>query len=77
MGSTTSGEGDGILLYYKYTPLAGQEAEVKAWYEQLCNEQQQKGRIRVAADGINVTVSRAALCLKHSFCFCTCFVGTQ
>jgi len=46
----------GILLYYKYVHLLGHETAVAAWYEQLCAALHQKGRLRVAADGVNVTV---------------------
>lgn len=52
--------GAGILLYYKYVPLAGAEARVAAWYEELCGGLMQKGRVRVAVDGVNVVVSAPA-----------------
>ncbi|KIZ00894.1 hypothetical protein MNEG_7068 [Monoraphidium neglectum] len=57
-GSASDQGGHGILLYYKYVILAGREAELAAWYEAQCSGLGQKGRIRVAADGVNVTVRR-------------------
>ena len=60
-GSAGEHEGDAILLYYKYAPLAGREAEVKAWYEARCGVLRQRGRVRVATDGVNVTVRRGGL----------------
>lgn len=46
----------GILLYYKYVNLLGKQHEIQEWFRQLCGQLEQRGRIRVAADGINVTV---------------------
>ena len=47
----------GILLYYKYVDLTLCQEEVKEWFLCLCEKLQLKGRIRVAKDGINCTVS--------------------
>ena len=57
--AATEEEDDAVLLYYKYTPLAGREAGVRDWYEALCARLRLRGRIRVAADGVNVTVGGA------------------
>jgi hypothetical protein len=49
----------GVLLYYKYVDLYADQTtlrDVAAFYEQLCGRLQQKGRVRVARDGVNVTV---------------------
>ncbi|EFJ49333.1 hypothetical protein VOLCADRAFT_120801 [Volvox carteri f. nagariensis] len=57
-------EPQGILLYYKYVPLHGNDAEdVQRFYTELCGRLDLRGRIRVARDGVNVTVggSMAAL----------------
>lgn len=54
---------EGVLLYYKYVDLRLQQHEVHAWIQHLCTELHLRGRVRVARDGINVTVggSHAAL----------------
>lgn len=46
----------GVLLYYRYVPLAGHQEAVRDFYLSLCQGLGQNGRIRVATDGINVTV---------------------
>ena len=48
---------EGVLLYYKYIDLASRQEAVRAFYVELCGGLEQKGRIRVAKDGVNVTVS--------------------
>jgi hypothetical protein len=45
-----------ILLYYKYVDLSSCRDEVVAWIHDLCDRLNLKGRIRVAKDGVNVTV---------------------
>ncbi len=49
----------GVLLYYKYIRLDhdGAKERVHGFYSDLCRRLEQKGRVRVAADGVNVTVS--------------------
>ncbi|GLC50616.1 hypothetical protein PLESTB_000399800 [Pleodorina starrii] len=57
-------EPQGILLYYKYVPLEGGDAEeVARFYTDMSAQLGLRGRIRVARDGVNVTVggSMAAL----------------
>jgi UPF0176 protein len=44
-----------ILLYYKFTPIADPEA-VRLWQTALCQKLNLKGRILIAAHGINGTV---------------------
>ena len=51
----------GILLYYKYVDLTGEQTAVKQWMQTLCEDLGLRGRIRVAQDGINTTV--------HPFCY--------
>ena len=46
----------GVLLYYKYIDLSEHQDGVQQFYLQLCGRLEQLGRIRVARDGINVTV---------------------
>ena len=45
-----------VLLYYKYVDLSAKQAEVAQWMLELCTSLELKGRIRVALDGVNVTV---------------------
>ncbi|KXZ48398.1 hypothetical protein GPECTOR_28g805 [Gonium pectorale] len=55
----------GILLYYKYVPMNEQQVEeVAQFYEQLCSKLGLNGRIRVARDGVNVTVGGAMASLR-------------
>ena len=43
--------------FVQYIDLLGQQEKVHSWYLSICSEQQLVGRIRVARDGVNVTVS--------------------
>lgn len=54
--TTTTGVEYRILLYYKYVPIEDVE-QFAAEHRALCNEIGLKGRIIVAAEGINGTVS--------------------
>jgi predicted sulfurtransferase len=45
-----------VLLYYKYVNLSEQRQDIAAWMLSSCTELDLKGRVRVANDGINVTV---------------------
>lgn len=45
-----------ILLYYKYTPIADPQAMMRE-HKTLCNQLHLKGRIIIAHEGINGTVS--------------------
>jgi predicted sulfurtransferase len=45
-----------VLLYYCYADLRRTRAEVAEWIELLCLRLELQGRIRVAFDGLNVTV---------------------
>lgn len=45
-----------VLLYYLYTPIENPE-EFTAQHLAFCNELELKGRILIAAEGINGTVS--------------------
>lgn len=47
---------EGVLLYYKYVDLIGEQEAVKDWYQETCGRLHLRGRIRVARDGVNVTV---------------------
>ncbi len=47
----------GVLLYYKYVDLTEEQGAVKEWMQNLCQNLGLRGRIRVARDGINTTVS--------------------
>ena len=58
---------EGILLYYKYVDLTSHQEVLKAWYLNLCKELDLKGRVRVAKDGINCTVSiQSSATVVHS-----------
>ncbi|XP_020242439.1 rhodanese-like domain-containing protein 6 isoform X1 [Asparagus officinalis] len=48
-------EPDGVLLYYKYAPVPDVAALVR-FYESNCRSLGLLGRVRVAPDGVNVTV---------------------
>jgi predicted sulfurtransferase len=61
----------GVLLYYKYIDLSQHQVDVEQFYLTLCEILGQKGRIRVARDGINVTVRAASpghLCVAMHTC---------
>lgn len=56
-------DGHGVLLYYKYLDLGrleGQKEELAVWMEAMCSGLGQVGRVRVALDGLNVTVRKSA-----------------
>eukprot|EP00887_Chlorella_sp_A99_P007560 scaffold28.g7560.t1 len=59
---------EGVLLYYWYCDLRGaRQREAAAWLEALCARLGLVGRVRVAADGINVTVGgRLAALREHA-----------
>lgn len=47
----------GVVLYYKFVTIAQEDADgVAAWFSQLCSSLSLLGRVRVALNGINVTV---------------------
>eukprot|EP00873_Tetraselmis_striata_P040549 jgi/Tetstr1/460813/TSEL_000567.t1 len=47
----------GVLLYYKYVDLDAEERqELAGWVQALCQRLALVGRVRVALDGLNVTV---------------------
>lgn len=45
-----------VLLFYKYVDIGDQRRQVADWFREACRRLQLKGRIRVALDGVNVTV---------------------
>jgi len=46
-----------VLLYYKYTGLdSAQRNALREWYQETCTALGLRGRVRVAFDGVNVTV---------------------
>ena len=47
---------EAVLLYYKYVPLSNNKDEMIAWMQSNCVDLGLRGRVRVANDGINVTV---------------------
>ena len=47
---------EGVLLYYNFVSISDAES-VKRWFVSLCSELSLVGRIRIAPDGVNVTVS--------------------
>lgn len=48
----------GILLYYKYVDLSNQkQKDLHFFMSNLCRGLDLRGRVRVAEDGINCTVS--------------------
>lgn len=59
---------ESILLYYCYVDLRACREAVHAWFIKLCEDLQLKGRVRVAFDGINVTVCAQFPRLSHFFC---------
>lgn len=47
----------GVLLYYKYVELSHTDRwAIADWLQDLCSRLHLQGRIRVALDGVNVTV---------------------
>jgi predicted sulfurtransferase len=64
-GHALSGEAEGVLLYYAYRDLRQCQAEVRDWYETLCQRQGLVGRVRVALDGLNVTVGGSLASLRQ------------
>ena len=47
---------EGVLLYYNFVSISDTES-LKRWFVSLCSELSLVGRIRIAPDGVNVTVS--------------------
>jgi predicted sulfurtransferase len=47
---------EAVLLYYKYMNLSVERQDIGAWMLSSCTALNLKGRVRVANDGINVTV---------------------
>ena len=45
-----------VLLYYKYVDIGDQRRQIADWFREACNRLHLKGRVRVALDGVNVTV---------------------
>ena len=59
-------QGCAILLYYKYLDLQEHQDSVAAWYKCVCEQLSLRGRVRVAVDGINVTLGgQTAALQKH------------
>jgi len=59
---------EGVLLYYAYRDLRACQAEVRDWMEALCTSLGLVGRVRVALDGLNVTVGRQwGQCADHTY----------
>ncbi|KAK3286321.1 hypothetical protein CYMTET_6113 [Cymbomonas tetramitiformis] len=56
-----------LLLYYKYSPLAEANAvdAVRSWYQKLCEGLDLRGRVRVAQDGVNVTIKGHAQAIQE------------
>ncbi|RWW25098.1 hypothetical protein GW17_00010574 [Ensete ventricosum] len=52
---TEGGDGAGVLLYYKYAPVPDITSLVH-FYESNCRSLALLGRVRIAPDGVNVTV---------------------
>jgi predicted sulfurtransferase len=48
---------NGVLLYYHYVDLEDQQVCVHKWMQETCDNLQLRGRVRVAKDGINATVT--------------------
>ena len=64
-GGALSGEAEGVLLYYAYRDLRQCQAEVRDWYKALCRQQGLVGCVRVALDGLNVTVGGSLAALRQ------------
>lgn len=45
----------GVVLYYKYTPIPDVD-QLFSFYDSNCNSLGLLGRVRLAPDGVNVTV---------------------
>ncbi len=60
------GEPQGILLYYKYVDLDTEQQCVAEFYEKVCCEHNLRGRVRVAKDGVNVTVRSQGIGLRQA-----------
>jgi hypothetical protein len=54
-GEIADGVMHGVLLYYKFVVIPDVPAVV-AWFSSLCSSLALLGRIRIAPDGVNVTV---------------------
>lgn len=61
-------EGDGILLYYRYAEVPDVNDLVN-FYDSNCKSLGLLGRVRIAPDGVNVTVSIRVSILSHFFTF--------
>lgn len=64
-GDVLSCEAEGVLLYYAYRDLRQCQAEVRDWFEALCCSQGLVGRVRVALDGLNVTLGGSLAALRQ------------
>ena len=75
----SGGNGDGVLLYYKYVALEHGTCEaLAAWYARGCTALGLRGRVRVALDGVNVTVRAGVLlCVRNAQCVRVCGCATQ
>ena len=51
-------------LLMQYVDLSGHQEALQQWYLDLCSRLGLVGRVRVARDGVNVTVSRYMQCLE-------------
>ncbi|KAL6751366.1 hypothetical protein V8C86DRAFT_2779708 [Haematococcus lacustris] len=59
----------GVLLYYCYLRQIQEDVHsVAAWYEERCDARGLKGRVRVAEDGVNVTLGGSMAALEHHIC---------
>lgn len=57
----------GVVLYYKYTPIPDVD-QLFSFYDSNCNSLGLLGRVRLAPDGVNVTVFSYFPSLSLRFC---------
>lgn len=62
-GCREGGEG-GVVLYYKYVPVPDVSA-AKEWFLALCSRLRLVGRVRIASEGINVTLGGSMPALRE------------
>jgi predicted sulfurtransferase len=59
-------EQQGVLIFFKYAPLAGAAGdEVEATLRSLCEALALRGRVRVADDGVNAALGGALPALRQ------------
>ncbi|KAL5700337.1 Rhodanese-like domain-containing protein 6 [Ranunculus cassubicifolius] len=63
MEEEAAGREEGVVLYYKYVDVPNLE-DLHAFYHSNCNSLNLRGRVRLAPNGVNVTVGGKLCCLE-------------